>query len=49
MWNRLPLVLREIVSPGQFKVQLLKYIWSEQVLTTDRHTAEYVSDVDDSV
>ena len=30
-WNRLPLSLREIVRPGAFKLELLKYIWSDLV------------------
>ena len=28
-WNKLPLVIREIVCPGEFKVELLKYLWEE--------------------
>ena len=32
MWNRLPLSLREIVSPGDFKVALLTHIWKEDIM-----------------
>ncbi len=28
-WNRLPLSLREIISPGLFKTELSKYLWHE--------------------
>ena len=30
-WNRLPLVLREIFRPSEFKQKLLQYIWDEFV------------------
>ena len=31
LWNRLPLSLREIISPSEFKSKLIKYIWEEFV------------------
>ena len=30
-WNRLPLVLREIIRPSEFKQKLLQFIWDEFV------------------
>ena len=46
MWNRLPLALREIIRPSQFKIQLLQYIWSDQIFDSDRLDAECISDLD---
>ena len=34
-WNKLPLTLKEIVSPDVFKVNLLEYIWKECVPLDD--------------
>ena len=31
MWNNLPLKLREIVCPGEFKTALLEYLWKEDI------------------
>ena len=31
IWNKLPLILREIVRPSTFKSELLKHIWNEYV------------------
>ena len=36
MWNRLPLNLREIVCPGQFKTALLEYLWKVDIMTEYR-------------
>ena len=30
-WNKLPLSLREIVSPGIFKGELIKHLWKEEI------------------
>ena len=35
MWNRLPLSLREIIRPSKFKIELIKYIWTEFVFSVD--------------
>jgi hypothetical protein len=34
-WNRLPLDMRETVSPGLFKVKLIEYIWKEYIPLDD--------------
>ena len=39
-WNRLPLCLREIISPSKFKIKLLELIWKDFV------TLEHDSDND---
>ena len=33
-WNRLPLSLREIIRPSEFKCKLLQFIWKEFVICT---------------
>ena len=40
MWNRLPLSLREIIRPGLFKIELLKYIWADLVPNANRSSLE---------
>ena len=31
IWNKLPLLLREVSNPGMFRIDLVKYIWTEIV------------------
>ena len=40
MWNRLPLNLREIVCPGDFKEALLKHIWKEDIMAEYKRCLE---------
>ncbi len=47
MWNRLPLSLREIVRPGLFKIELIKYIWTEFVFKTDSDASLSESELSD--
>ena len=42
IWNRLPLSLREIVQPNEFKCKLTQYIWKEFVITTSDSDSEDV-------
>ena len=37
LWNRLPLHLREIVRPSEFKTKLIDFIWRELVIVNDDH------------
>ena len=39
-WNRLPLSLREIVQPSEFKSKLIQFIWKEFVITTSESESE---------
>ena len=36
MWNRLPLSLREIICPGEFKTALLEHLWKEDITAVYR-------------
>ena len=36
MWNRLPLGLRDIVCPGEFKIALLEHLWKEDIMAEYR-------------
>ena len=40
-WNRLPLTIREIISPGPFKTQLLKYLWEDCIVLEPEYFSEY--------
>ena len=31
LWNRLPLSLREIIRPSEFRTKIIQYIWKELV------------------
>ena len=39
-WNRLPLSLREIVLPSEFKSKLIQIIWNQFVITTSESESE---------
>jgi hypothetical protein len=32
LWNRLPLSLREIIRPSEFRTKLIEFIWNEFVI-----------------
>ena len=38
LWNRVPLSIREIIEPSEFKIKLVEFIWIELVVS------EYNSD-----
>ncbi len=44
LWNRLPLSLREVIRPGLFKIELLKYIWSELATEGNCSSSDEMSD-----
>ena len=46
-WNRLPLSIRETVRPGAFKMELLKYIWSNLVFETGSMRDDSFSSTDE--
>ena len=39
-WNRLPLSLREIIRPSEFKQKLIQFIWKELVTTGSESDSE---------
>ena len=43
IWNRLPLELREIIRPSEFKKDLIKYLWEHDIKT------EYESSINDVI
>ena len=46
MWNRLPFQLREVIYPGKFKRELIKYIWTEFVSSPEGNDS-IVSEISD--
>ena len=44
LWNRLPLSLREVIRPGLFKIELLKYIWSDIASEGSCSSSDEISD-----
>ena len=41
LWNSLPLEIREIKSPIEFKREVISYFWE---LVTDDHDSDYIDD-----
>ncbi len=48
LWNRLPLSLREIIGPGQFKSKMLDHIWKEFVPVFESSLTESELDISNS-